>query len=136
MLIHTLVELLRDIRSHAQVAPALVTRIFLAHDVALYTLSFSLQGYDLSFTLGSQILRPPATQGCIRNFQYGECLYGSTRCPAGHPMLAGVCALGGYDTAAEGIGCELTKGHLLPMVATDGSRDRVSLTWAAQMAAA
>lgn len=57
MLTHTLVESMRDMRSRAQVAPALATRISLTRDVAVYTLAFACmrRGYDLSFTLRSQV---------------------------------------------------------------------------------
>lgn len=66
MLTHTLVDLLQDMRSRAQVVPALAVRISLTRDdVALCTLAFaSMQrGYDVSCTWGSQILRVPQAQG-------------------------------------------------------------------------
>ena len=55
---HTLIDLLSDMRSRAQVAASLAERISLTRDVALFSLAFysMRRGYGLSFTLLSQIL--------------------------------------------------------------------------------
>ena len=60
-------DLLRDMRSRAQVASLLAERISLTRDIVLYALAFFSmpRGYDLSLTLGSQILRLSASRGLL-----------------------------------------------------------------------
>lgn len=135
MLTDTLVQLLRDMRARAQVAPALATRISLTRDIALYTLAFASmrRGYDLSFTLGSQILRLPESRGLIFNFHFGKTLRESAEAVVVRPdsQCPAVCALRGvtaYISAAERLGWDLTTGHFFPVVAADGRRDIVPLT--------
>ncbi len=55
------VDLLRDMRSRAQNRPYLGGAFSLTRDVALFSLAFASmrRGHDLSFTLGSQVLRLP-----------------------------------------------------------------------------
>lgn len=74
LLAHTLLDLLCDMRSRAQVAPQLGDRLALTRDVALFSLAlFSMhRDYDLSFTLGSQILKLPGARGLIFGFQFGK----------------------------------------------------------------
>ena len=70
MLEHTLIDLLSNVRSRAQVAASLAERISLTRDIALFSLAFysMRRGYDLLFTLGSQILKLPNSRGLIFNF--------------------------------------------------------------------
>ena len=65
MLEHTLIDLLSDMRSRAQVAASLAERISLTRDIALFSLAFysMRRGYDFSFTLGSQIVTLPKSPG-------------------------------------------------------------------------
>ena len=79
MLEHTLIDLINDTRSQAQVAASLAERISLTRDIALFSLAFysMRRGYDLSFTLGSQILKLPNSRGLIFNFQFGKTLRAS-----------------------------------------------------------
>ena len=74
MLEHTLMGLLRDMRSQAQVASSLAERISLTINISLYALAFfsMRRGHDLSFTLGSQILRLAASRALKFNFGWGK----------------------------------------------------------------
>ena len=76
MLPHVLIDLLQDMRSQAQAAPSLAVRIELTRDIALFSLAFASmrRGHDLSVTMGSQVLRLPAGEGLIFNFQFGKTL--------------------------------------------------------------
>lgn len=135
MLAHTLIVLLADMRLRAQVAASQAERISITRDVALYTLAFFTlrRGYDLSFTLGSQVLRLPESKGLIFNFQFGKTLRASTEavvvltdkeCPS-------ICAYRGvteYISAAQGLGWDLRKGRLFPVVTPEGSRGREKLS--------
>ena len=80
MLVHTLIDLLRDMRSRAQVAASLAERISLTRNIALFSSAFysMRRGYDLSFTLRSQILQLPKSRGLIFNFQFGKTLRASS----------------------------------------------------------
>ena len=70
MLAHVLAELLGDMRSQARLVGSLGQRITITTDIALYSLAFAImrRGHDLSFSKGSQVLRPPASRGLIFNF--------------------------------------------------------------------
>ena len=70
MLEHTLIDLLSDMRSRALVAASLADRISLTRDTALFSLAFysMRRSYDLSFTLGSEILKLPNSRGLISTF--------------------------------------------------------------------
>ena len=59
MLEHTLMDLLSDTKSRMQMINSLAELISLTRYIGLYALAFFSmhRGYDLSFTLGSQILR-------------------------------------------------------------------------------
>ena len=67
-------------RSRAQVAALLADCISLTTDIALFSLAFysMCRDYDLSFTLGSQILKLPKSRGLIFNFQFGKTLRASS----------------------------------------------------------
>jgi len=129
MLGHTLMDLLSDMSSRAQVATSLAERISLTRDIALYSLAFfsMRRGYDLSFTLGSQILKLPGSKGLIFNFQFGKTLRASSEavvvladrdCPA----ICAFRAVKAYISAAQRIGWDLTAGHLFPVITTEGGR--------------
>ena len=72
MLEDTLIDLLSYMPSRAQVAASLAKRIFLTRDIAQFSLAFCSmrRGYDLSLTLGSQIVKPPNCRGLVFNFQF------------------------------------------------------------------
>ena len=61
-------------------AASLAERISPTRDIALFSLAFySLRrGDDLSFTLGSQILKLPNSRGLIFNFQFSKTLRASS----------------------------------------------------------
>ena len=67
-------------RLRAQVAASLAERISLTRDTALFSsaLCSMRRGYDLSFTLGSQIPKLPKSRGVIFNFQFGKTLRASS----------------------------------------------------------
>ena len=114
MLEHTLMGLLSYMRSRAQVTSSLAERISLTRDIALCAVVFfsMRRGYDLSFTLGSQIRRLPASRGFILNFQLG----GKTLRPSSEAVVVladRVCpetcasrAFMAYIPAAQWIGWE------------------------------
>lgn len=137
---HTLIELLCDVHSHAQIALALATRISPTHDVALYTLHFLLQG-GVPIFLSPWVRRFRGFRVPKVGFQFlvWEDPLGLCRgdgCPAGHPMPVGACASGAYGVhhRCRRHRLRLEKGHLFLVVAADDSRDRVPLT-ASQMTA-
>ena len=80
MLEDTRVDLLSDMRSRAQVAALLADCISLTTDIALFSLAFysMCRDYDLSFTLGSQILKLPKSRGLIFSFQFDKTLRASS----------------------------------------------------------
>ena len=124
MLEHALINLLRDMRSRAQVASSLAERISLTRGVAYQVVYLALfpmrRDYDLSFTMGSHMLRIPASKGLIFNFQFGKTLRASCEavvesadrdCPA-------ICAFGvvtAYISVVQQIGWNLITGHLFPV---------------------
>ena len=67
MLAHTLAQLLQDMRVRAQLVASVSDRIAITRDIALYSLAFHSmrRGFDLSFTLESQLLRLPELAGQI-----------------------------------------------------------------------
>ena len=64
MLSYTLAQLLQSMRVRAQLAESLSQRIAITRDIALYPLTFYTMrgGFDLSLTLGSQVLRQLSRQ--------------------------------------------------------------------------
>lgn len=132
---HVVVDLLRDMRARAQIAPSLKGRISLTRDVALFALAFASmrRGHDLTFTLGSQVLRLPEAQGLIFNFHFGKTLRDSTDAVLVSPDVAcpSICAVASvltYIDAAEGIGWDLSQGHLFPVVEPNGDRGCAPMT--------
>ena len=109
-------------------------RISLTRDIALFSLDFYSMRMrcDLSFTLGSQILKLPNSRGLIFNFQFGKTRRASSEamvvladrdCPA-------VCtfrAMTAYISAAQRMGWDLTAGHLFPVVTAGGDRGNLPL---------
>ena len=73
LLTHDVARLLQDLRQHAQSESQAAARI-----EKLETLRCSLafdsmrRGYDLSFTVGSQVLQLPESAGRTFNFVYGK----------------------------------------------------------------
>ena len=76
MLSHTLAQLLQSMRVRAQLAESSSQRTATARDIALFSLAFCSmrQGFDLSFTLWSQVLRLPKSAGLVFNFHFGKTL--------------------------------------------------------------
>ena len=74
MLSHALAQLLQSMRVRAQLADSLSQRVAITRDIALYSLAFysMRRGFDLSFTLGSQVLRLPGSAGSVFNSHFGR----------------------------------------------------------------
>jgi len=114
----------------------------LTRDVALFALAFysCRRGFDISNTLGSQVVRLPEDKGLIINFQFGKTLRDSKEAvvvlsdPA-RPSMCAFQAITTYIAAAHGVGWDLGAGHLFPCVQEDGQRGGLPLT-APQMTAA
>ena len=134
MLEHTLIDLLSDMRSRVKVTASLTERISLTRDIALFSLAFysMRRGYDLSFTLGSQILKLPNSRSLIFNFQFGKMLRASSEavvvladrdCPA----VCAFRAVMAYISAAQRMVWDLTTGHLFPVVTAGGDRGNLPL---------
>ena len=76
MLSHTLAQLLQSMRVPAQLAESWSQRIAITRDITfiLVDLYSMRRGFDLSFTLGSQVLRLPDSAGLVFNFHSGKTL--------------------------------------------------------------
>ena len=138
---HSLIDILSDIRSRAQVASSLAARVALTRYSTLYSLIFfsRRKGDDLSFTMESHIITLAESKGLISNFQLGETLWASSEggvvladrdCPA----ICALRAVMAYIFAARWIGWGLTTGHLFSVVPAEGGRGRLFLS-AAHMTA-
>ena len=101
---------------------------YLTRNMALFPLVFFsiLRGYDLSFTLGSQILKLSKCGGLIFNVQFRKTVRASSEavvvlvdrdCPA-------VCAFRAVTAyiAPQRMRRNLTAGHLFPVVTVEGGR--------------
>ena len=136
MLAHTLEDLLREMRARSQTAPSLKERISLTRDIALYSLAFASmrRGFDLSFTLGSQVLRLPDSRGFVFNFQFGKTLRAASKESVviqpdkESPSICAVRAVDEYILAAKGVGWDLNIGHFFPEVSSNGGRGQKPLT--------
>ena len=98
------------------------------------------RGFDISFTLGSQLLRLPDDAGWIVNFQFGKTLRSSkdARVVLADPQSAETCAVqcvSAYLEAALGQGWDLSLGHLFPVVLAEGQRGNEPMTPARMKAA-
>ena len=131
---HTLIDLLSDMRSRAQVAASLAERVSLTRDIALFSLAFysMRRGYDLSFALGSQIMKLPNSRGLIFNLQFGKTLRASSEAVVvlADRDCSAVCAfraVTAYISAAQRMGWDLTAGHLFPVVTAGGDRGNLPL---------
>ena len=73
---HTLTQLFQSARVRAQLAELLSQRIATTRNIALFSLAFysMRRGFDVSFTLGSQVLQLPASAGLVLNFHFGKTL--------------------------------------------------------------
>ena len=58
----------------AQLAELRSQRITTTRDIALFSLTFYSmgRGFDVSFTLGSQVLRLPESAGLVLHFHFGK----------------------------------------------------------------
>lgn len=129
LLAHTLEELLEHMRMRAQLSRSVEERISITRDIGLYSLAFYTmrRGFDLSCTLGSQVLQLPDSAGMIYNFNFGKTLRKSVDSIVvrADPDNHRICAFRGvraYLTAASHLGWDLEQGHLFPDVGPGGSR--------------
>ena len=76
LLTHDFARLLQDLRQRAQSKGSIPARTEIARDIALFSLAFESMrpGYNLSFTMGSQVLRLRESAVLIFNFQFGKTL--------------------------------------------------------------
>ena len=91
------------------------------------------RGFDLSFTLGSRVLRLPESAGLIFNFHFGKTLRKSVEAvvvlaDTEHPQICAFRGVTEYISAALAIGWDLTAGYLFPVVESTGGRGTVPLT--------
>ena len=98
------------------------------------------RGFDLSFTLGSQVLRLPESAGLVFNFHFGKTLRKSVEAVVvlADAEIVQTCAFRGvteYISAALMISWDLTAGYLFPMVELNGERGTIAIT-ASRMTAA
>ncbi len=107
LLAHTFADFLRVMRGLGLSRYSLLVekRIVITRNTASFSLVFAAmrRGHDLSFTLGSQVLRFPEEQGLIfNNFQSGKTLRGSNDAVLVEPDVAcpEVCAV---HTCCDGI---------------------------------
>lgn len=100
----------------------------IARDVALlYTLLFNTmrRGFDVSFTLGSQLLRLPNDTRWIVNFQFGKTLRTSTNARVvlvdlARPETCPWRVVSAYLDAALRQGWDSSPGHLFQTVGSGG----------------
>eukprot|EP00752_Nemacystus_decipiens_P007886 g7046.t1 len=104
-------------------------RISTTRDIALFSLAFYTmrRGFDLSCTLGSQVLQLPESAGMIYNFQFGKTLRKSVDSVVVLADRANhrICAFRGvraYMSAASSLGWDLEQGHLFPEIGPNGER--------------
>ena len=142
LLIDTLAKLLANMRIRAMSAESLAESISITRDVALFSLAFYTmkRGFDISNTLGSQLLRLPESAGWIVNFQFGKTTRVSkdAKVVAADPDSEVTCpllAVEAYLDAAASYGWNLSTGHLFPVVTGEGKRGQTPLL-AHQMTAA
>lgn len=67
-------------RPRAQLSLSVRERISNTRGIALFSLAFYTvcSGFDLSFTLGSQVLSLPDSEMFSRNFHFGKVMFAST----------------------------------------------------------
>ena len=108
--------------------------IAITRDVALFSLAFysKRRGFDLSFTLGSQLLRLPESAGLVMNFHFGKTLQKSVEAvvlaDAENPQTCAFRGITEYISAAVAIGWDLTAGYLFPVVELNGVRGTMAIT--------
>lgn len=131
MLEDTLAELLRHMPLRTQAAETTQERIVDTRDIAIFALAWysMLRGFDLTYTIASQILRLPDAKGFIFNISFGKTLRASSEAvvvlAASSQDIQDTCAaraIGEYISAAQGIGWNLSWGYLFSAPAPDGSR--------------
>ena len=92
-----------------------------------------IRTFDLSFTLGSQILKLPKSRGLTFNLQFGKMLRASNEavvvlayrdCPA----VCAFRAVAAYISAAQRMGWDLTTGHPFPVITAQGGRSSLPLS--------
>ena len=81
LLTHDFAKLLQDLRQRAQSAGSTAVPKEITQDTAMFPLAFASmrRGYDLSFTMGSQVLPLPESSGLIFKFQFGKVLRRSVK---------------------------------------------------------
>lgn len=119
----TLVDLLPHMRVRALASGSAAERITITRDIALFALAHhtTRRRFDLSFTMGSQVLRLPESRGFLFNFLFGKTLAVVVRSGANQDTSA-VRAVAEYIDAAQAVGWDLSTGYLFPPVLADGSR--------------
>ena len=129
MLAHTLESLLENMSTRAQLSQSVRERISITRDIALFSLAcYTMRrGFDLSCTLGSQVLQLPHSAGMIYNFQFGKTLRKSADSVVGLAVAANhrTCAFRGvraYLAAASSLGWDLEQGYLFPEIGPEGGR--------------
>ena len=126
---HTLIDLLSDMPSRAQVAALLAECISPTRDTTLFSLAFYSMGrvYDLSFTLGFHILKLSNSSDLIFNFQFRKTLGDSSEavvvladrdCPAVCPFRAVTACI----STAQRMGWNLTAGSIFIVVTAGGGQ--------------
>ena len=134
LLLDVLAPLLDSMRIRAMATESLSESMSIIRDIALFSLAFYTmrRGFDISNTLGSQLLRLPDSGGWIVNFQFGKTTRTSTdaKVVLPDPANKSTCplrAVGAYLDTAVAQGWDLSRGHLFPHVTADGQRGQLPL---------
>ena len=133
MLVHTLAQLLQDMRARAQLMASVSDRIAITRDSPVFR---GLPRHEARIRpvvyVGFVALRLPKSAGLIFNFYFGKTLRKSVEAVV---VLADAecletCAFRGvteYISAALRIGCDSTEGYLFPAVEPSGTRGAVAV---------
>ena len=134
MLAHALAQQLEDMLARAQLEVSVHERISIKRDITLYSLAFySMKlGFDLSFTLGSQVLWLLTSAGMIFNFHFGKAPRGYVEAVVvlAEAECLKTCEFRGvteYISATLDIGWDLTERYLFPVFEPNGARGKVTL---------
>lgn len=136
LLADTLAALLDSMRTRAQLSPSERDRVSITRDIALFSLAFYTmrRGFDLSFTMGSQVLELPHSAGMVYNFQFGKTLRANRAesvvvlADSENYQTCAFRAVHSYIEAANQLGWDLETGYLFPEVEGDGTRSALPLT--------
>lgn len=131
---YPIVQLLQDMRVLAQLDASVSDRISITRDMALCSLAiYSVRrGFDLSFTLGSQVLWLLTSAGMIFNFHFGKAPRGYVEAVVvlAEAECLKTCEFRGvteYISATLDIGWDLTERYLFPVFEPNGARGKVTL---------